>query len=176
MIRSFNACAVSVLLLAGLAAGCASPTPYQPATNGLGYAEQPIEPDRYRVTFSGNSLTSRETVENYLLFRAAEVTLARGYDHFFLVEKETERRTTYDTTVTGLGGYPYRGYPYRGHPFYGPYFGDFATATARPSDQYAAYANVVMRHGRKPPANTNAYDARAVLERLGPTIARRPAS
>lgn len=161
--------AAAVLLVAGSLVGCASPTPYQPAVNGLGYAEQPIEPDRYRVSFSGNALTPRETVENYLLYRAAEVTLARGYDHFVLVEKDTERSTTYDTTVSGLGGYPYRR-----APFYGPYFGDFATATARPSDRYAAYANIALRHGRKPPGNPNAYDARAVLERLGPTIARRP--
>jgi len=65
-----------VALAAGLTA-CATPTPYQPNIRGQaasgGYSEVRIEPDRFRVNFAGNSLTSRETVEGYLLFRAAEL-------------------------------------------------------------------------------------------------------
>ena len=76
--------AVAIALVAMLA-GCGTATPYQPATDGQGYAEQALERDRYRVTFVGNSLTSRETVENYLLFRAAEVTMSKGFDHFVMV-------------------------------------------------------------------------------------------
>src|SRR3546814_3976294 len=75
-------------------AGCASPTPYQPATghgfNRTGFSEQRIESNRYMVSFSGNSLTSRETVERYLLFRAAELTVQQGFDHFILVYRNTE--------------------------------------------------------------------------------------
>ena len=85
-------------------AGCGTATPYQPATDGQGYAEQALERDRYRVTFVGNSLTSRETVENYLLYRAAEVTLEKGYDHFVIVEKDTERNTIYHSTFTVFSG------------------------------------------------------------------------
>ncbi len=40
-----------------------------------GYTSAQLAPDRWQVTFSGNSLTSRETVEDYLLYRAAELTL-----------------------------------------------------------------------------------------------------
>jgi len=57
-------------------AACATATPYQPASEPGGYdgfSQQMIENDRARITFGGNSLTNRETVENYLLYRAAEI-------------------------------------------------------------------------------------------------------
>jgi len=50
---------------------CATATPYQPASKPGGYdgfSQQMIENDRARITFGGNSLTKRETVENYLLY------------------------------------------------------------------------------------------------------------
>jgi hypothetical protein len=66
---------LAITAIAGLTlAACATATPYQPAGyNGQrgGYAEQRLESDRYRVTFAGNSLTSREQVEMALLLRAA---------------------------------------------------------------------------------------------------------
>lgn len=163
---------IAIAAALGVAA-CGTPTAYQPASEGLGYSEQPIEEDRYRVTFAGNTRTPRETVENYLLYRAAEVTLERGYDHFVVVDEETERTTTYHSTVTGFGGY--RGiHSFRyGYPFG---VGGTGTATVRPRDRYTAFANIVMRDGRKPSDDPNAYDAREVLERLEPTIVRAQAS
>ena len=63
--------------VAGLVlAACATATPYQPAGyNGQrgGYSEQRVESNRYRVTFAGNSVTSREQVEMSLLLRSAEL-------------------------------------------------------------------------------------------------------
>ena len=54
---------LAVTLAAGIAlAACATATPYQPAGfNGQrgGYAEQRLENNRFRVSFSGNSVTSR---------------------------------------------------------------------------------------------------------------------
>lgn len=43
-----------------LLAACGTATPYQPALDGYGFKEQKIEGNRYRVSFSGNSLTPRE--------------------------------------------------------------------------------------------------------------------
>ena len=42
-----------------LAACAANPTPYQAAQGGFGYSQQQTEENRYRVTFAGNSATSR---------------------------------------------------------------------------------------------------------------------
>src|SRR5262249_35665385 len=63
MKRIFIITAAVVALGCGLAA-CESPTPFQAATpGGHGYSDFRIDAMRWRVNFSGNSLTSRETVE-----------------------------------------------------------------------------------------------------------------
>lgn len=164
------------LAAAGLLAlaACAHPTPYQAEQDGQGYSEKPIEDDRYRVTFAGNSLTKRETVEDYLLFRAAEVTLQRGYDYFLVVEKDTERKTTKLTSFSEFGTPSYAFGYYRYSPFYSGYFGRYGTGiaseTVRERHKYNAYANIQLRRGAKPDDDPQAYDARDVLKRLAPTI------
>ncbi len=157
---------------------CATPTPYQPASNNGGYSEQLIENGRYKVTFEGNSLTKRETVENYLLYRAAELTLQSGNDYFIVAERDVDEKTSYRSSPSSYShGYlfysiyyhhgfaPY--YPYYG---YGPGFGyDYYS---RPITKYTASADIVVYKGEKPKDNPLAYDARDVMAHLGPTIQR----
>lgn len=153
------------LLLAGLLAGCATTTPYQPLKSGQGYNEQRIEQNRYRVSFVGNSLTPRETVENYLLFRASELTLDSGYDYFVMSDSDTEARTRYTQTVSAYGG-PYWGWGWgRGGLGIG-------VSAASPSTDYQAQAFVLMFKGKKPDDNIHAYDARAVRDSLQGLIKR----
>jgi hypothetical protein len=98
--------AVPMVLLVAVLAGCATATPYQPLTKGYGYAEQKLETDRYRITFSGNSSTDHQTVQNYLLYRAAELTLERGRDYFVVVGSSTHGQAGRSPTVgVGLGGF-----------------------------------------------------------------------
>lgn len=151
-------------LSAMLLAACATPTAYQPARSGYGYSEQKIETDRYRVTFAGNSSTPRATVENYLLFRAAELTLASGYDYFALSDRSTEAETRYQQTVSGFGGF--------GRYYWGPVT-EIGVSTGIPITEYAADADIVMFKGEKTAGDLRAFDARQVLENLGPTV-RRP--
>lgn len=168
--------------LALLAAACATPTPYQPIEAGDlaagGYSEQRIEDNRYRVTFVGNQFTSRERVENYLLYRAAELTVQAGYDGFTIVHRDTERDV--DTHVSGFAGpgpYPYwRPYwSYYGafgwrhwNPWYGdPFWAD--TIDVRTVERYQATAEIVMFRGQRPD-DLHSFDARQVMTNLGPTI------
>jgi hypothetical protein len=76
-----------------LVAGCATETTYRPATGAgfsrTGYSERMVEPGRFLVSFAGNSVTSRDTVERYLFFRAAELTLQNGYDYFVMADRDT---------------------------------------------------------------------------------------
>ena len=65
-------------------------------------------------------MTSRETVEGYLLFRAAELTLQNGYDWFAIVDRHTDAQAR--TYVEPDPLY---------HPWYGPGFGYW-----RPSWRY----------------------------------------
>ena len=99
---------------AGVLTACATATPYQQAvkSGGSGYSHTQIESDRFTVSFAGNSLTDRETVETYLLYRAAEVALENGYSHFTLDDKDTEKKTRLVSTGSSLR----RGY---GSPLYG---------------------------------------------------------
>ena len=146
------------LVMLGMLPGCAQPTPYQPAVAGYGYSEQQIEDDRYRVSFAGNELTPADTVQNYLLYRAAELTLDHGFDYFSVVDRDLDRSTIYwGTAGPGLG----TGYVRRRGDFVGGL--GFATYSARPIDSYTAYADVVMFEGAKPAGDVNAYDARSVL-------------
>ena len=109
---------------AAILAACATSTPYQPASKpgGFdGFSQTLIENDRARVTFGGNSLTERETVENYLLYRAAEIAVERGFDHFTLAERDTEQKTRLSSSGSSFGAGLYD--PYFGYSFYRPRFG-----------------------------------------------------
>lgn len=179
--------AVAAVLSTGLAA-CATPTPYQPVvTKGTtqgGYSELKLEPERYRVTFAGNSLTRRETVEGYLLFRAAELTVQNGYDWFAIVERDTDKKTRtyvdsdpfYRPWYGGYGfwrpSWRYYGGPY-GWRTWDPYWGDPFWASrvdVRTIERYEASAEVVMGKGPKAADDPKAFDARAVIENLKPRI------
>jgi hypothetical protein len=83
-----------IAAVAGLLTACATATPYQPAVSDrYGFEEQRIENNRMRITFRGNTLTDRETVETYLLYRAAELTLQNGHDYFIVANRETEEHS-----------------------------------------------------------------------------------
>jgi hypothetical protein len=142
---------------AGLASACASTTstPYQAASakNPYGYTEQQLENNRMRLTFNGNSETELTTVKKYVLFRAAETTLQRGYDYFVFVDRGFESEAEY--RVSG---------PVR--PRFGG--GEFEQSGA----SYEAMADVTMFKGAKPSLLPNAYDAREVKANLEAGILR----
>lgn len=180
--------AAALVLAAGLAA-CATPTPYQPNIRGQqtsgGYSEVRIEPDRFRVNFAGNSLTSRETVEGYLLYRAAELTLQEGYDTFTIVDRQTEKNTRtyvepdpfYRPWYGPSFGYWRPSWRYYGagfgwrswDPFWGdPFWSD--RVDVRTVEKFEATAEIVMTKGPKATDNPRTFDARAVVENLRPRI------
>lgn len=110
--------AVSALTLAA----CATATPYQPASEPGGYdgfSQQMIENDRARITFGGNALTKRDTVENYLLYRSAEIAVERGFETFTLQERDLETDKKFRVSPGLTSGYD----PYFGYSFFRPNFG-----------------------------------------------------
>ncbi len=70
-----------------LLTGCA--TPYRPEHLTGGYSDFRLEDTTYRVRFKGNNYTSRDNVEQLLLYRCAELTTQLGYDHFLLLGQDT---------------------------------------------------------------------------------------
>jgi hypothetical protein len=157
--------AAGVALGALWLSACAAMTPYQPAVNGLGYSEQKLEPGRYRISFAGNDLTPRSTVEDYLLYRAAELTLAEGHDYFVLLDPSTQADVSYSHNLGIYGSYGrYAWYP---RPAFGAGLG-----TVTPYTQYEAQAQILMRSGKKPADNPRAYDAGEVKKNLEPAVQR----
>jgi hypothetical protein len=163
------AASLLVVMLGLLLAACAAPTPYQPAADGFGYSDQQLEENRYRVTFAGNSVTPRDVVQNYLLYRAAELTVQKGYDYFTVVRQDLERSTAYQGS-----GFTNAPVFFDDHRAIGWGIGT-TSYTAYPIDSYAAFADIVLHKGEKAQGDTDAYDARDVLSQLGPTVVHAPA-
>lgn len=88
-----------ILFIAIALAACTSQPAYRAAKgDSPGYKEIALGEDYYRVQFKLRG-TARTAAQNYALLRAAELTLAQGYD-WFLVEKRTVRTLgEEDTTV-----------------------------------------------------------------------------
>ena len=166
------------LTLAGIAgalalSACATSTGYGPATESqYGFSETRIEQNRFQVQFSGNSLTELETVERYLLYRAAELTNQNGYDYFIMVNRQTDEDSSFRST-----GFSNRFSMQYYHPMWGwryhndPFFRDY---DMREVSRYQAVSEIVMGNGPKPD-DVNAYNAEDVLMNLAPQIVRNPA-
>lgn len=181
--------ATALLATTLLTSACVTESTYRPATGRgferSGYSDRQIEDNRFQISFSGNSYTSRDTVEKYLLFRAAELTVQRGYDYFILADRDVDHKSrTYSTPGFGggYGGYGFGGYwgpswRYRGRgfgwrswdPFYGDPFFDRGV-DINTIDKYEANAEIIVGHGPKPGNNVKAFDAHEVIRNLEPSI------
>lgn len=170
----------AVLSLAALGA-CASagPTPYQPRTpeTRFGWSEQQLETNRLRITFEGNSLTNRETVELYMLNRAAEATLAAGYDWFATADRDVDaavRRSRIGPSrlgpYAGFGvGYSFFHPRWGWRAWYDPFWDDYDVME---TTRYSATVEIVMARGSKPADRADAFDAREIQTNLAARIVR----
>jgi hypothetical protein len=181
------------LLLAGALAAataltaCATPTPYQPATLTSrgpvnGFSEAPLTQNRWRVTFSGNTVTSREQVEDALLLRAAELTLQQGFDSFTPVNRATEREVRYSATprYSSFGSFGYS--RFGGYPYWSPYWRAYGAGFGwRPFGHYGRFGGaygfgydpffeIVMNRGAT--NDPQAFNAREVFANLSPRVPR----
>lgn len=163
------ACLLALCLT--VAAGCAyGPTPYQ-AGDRQGFSDVRLEADRYRVAFRGNSVTDRETVELYLLFRAAELTIESGFDSFSIVERATDRESrispmssSFEARYSFVYFHPRFGWVAAYDPLWSSVSTDQVT-------RFEATAEIVMTAGPKG-SNVNSFDARDVIKNLADRIIR----
>lgn len=152
--------AIAFTLAFGLAACSTAPTPYQVLGDNGGYSDQQIEDDRYSIKFTGNSATPRDVVEEFALFRAAEVTLENGYDYFKVVSKEIE------PVVDSVRG----GGPRIGIGLGGGNVG-FGLSTGfggggRADYSYAGYLDIIVFGEEKPSNERDVYTALDVIDNL----------
>jgi hypothetical protein len=172
------ALAAALATLLGLGA-CETATPYQPLQKGTatsgGFADQQLDGDHFRVTFQGNTETSRATVENYLLYRAAQLTVAQGFDWFEMVDHHTDRDMSTYVNADPFWGPGFWAPDWRwggayGWGAWGPWGGWGGGYSVQNSQSFEATAEIVVRHGPKPATDPRAFDARQVLTNLGPHI------
>jgi hypothetical protein len=155
---------MAVLLALGLAACATTTTPYQPLRSGEGYSEQRLETNRYRVAFAGSPSTSRQTIETYLLYRAAELTLDNGYDYFVLSGTTFDARAARATGLSvGFGGFGVGS---------SSSVGVGVGASTQSGPGHRDQADVVMFRGAKPPDNPVAFDAHEIKANLDKDIKR----
>jgi hypothetical protein len=156
---------VAAALAVVAVSACATEPPYGPKAPGhtSGYTDQRLGPNRYRVTYTGSTLSSRATVENYLLLRAAQVTLDAGYDFFAFDARDTKRDTRYYTDFDPWPGW--HGYGWYWHSWaFGPPFPPETQAISR----YEAYSEIVMLTPEQAKNDPHAVDAHDVVAHLTP--------
>ncbi len=189
----------SALAALSVLAACATATPYQAALDGQkGYANQQIESNRWQISFAGNSLTDRQTVETYLLYRAAELTDLEGYDYFRVIQRVTDEdrklvatgAAAFDPFYSGfycnyrfygrhgrLHGFPRSWYARRAglrgfhgpYGYYDPFWGN--EWDYREIVRYEATSEIVMGKGEKPD-DPSFFNADEVLMNLAGQIIR----
>ena len=164
-----NRLSLPLIAAAGLAlSACASLAPYGPQTaaGGQGYAEQRIESNRFRVTYNG--VGAPGPVADLALLRAAELTLAQGYDWFEVTQRWTDGRPD---SAGGLRPSVSVG---AGSSSYGGRYGSYRSSGvgvgvglnfSGPSPT-STTLEVVMGNGETPD-RPNAYDASSVRDSLG---------
>lgn len=157
---------LTAALCASLAACASAPTVFT-AANGpqaVGFSDYRIEPGRYRVTFRGGPGAPPEQVADYALLRAADITLADGYD-WFRVADRVMRQAGPDNgprVSLGTGGGSYG----RGG---GVGIGLGTSFNLGGGPALAQTLEVVMGKGPKPPGG-DVYDARQLRATIGPRV------
>lgn len=161
---------------------CATTGVYQARNGESGYAETQLGADHWRVEFVGDEFTSRDIVETYLLYRAAELATQSGHEWFAMAAQsvsedveiivEAERPQAYRerywrphwrrrsrffwSDIDAIGPMPHEMRPLRGE-----------SLAARV--HYSASAEIFMGEG---PAPAGAFNAPETLARLQPSIIR----
>jgi hypothetical protein len=161
MLKTFHALFVAAAL-SGLAA-CQSPIVYGPQASpgATGYTDKQLAENRFRVAFHGNSSTSREVVEDFLMRRAAEVTLQAGCSAFLFDTRDTKAKTRY---MTDFAGWP-------GWGGYGSYWHDWdmgGTSYSNPITSYTAYAEIILLKPDQAAKEPRSLGAQDVLNHLAP--------
>jgi len=83
-----------------ISSGCATTydTEKSNLTEGLGFHQEQLKKDVWKVEFTGNAYTNTETRNNYVLKKAAQITIKENYSFF----KVTQRASEKDIKETGL--------------------------------------------------------------------------
>jgi len=163
-----------VSLVSSLMVACAtSGTAYTVASKrgDYGYSERKLTETRYRVSFTGNSNTPVDLVQDYALLRAAELTVQKNHDWFEIADRATTPQVApdaVDTEVAIAAGGPTHtkcGLLGCSTTRYSPAYSMETIEFPNRRQRYTASIEVVMGSGNSVGA-TSGYDARELIESL----------
>jgi hypothetical protein len=156
----------AVALVALSLTACETGTLYQFAMRpgAVGYSDYRIEPGRYRINFEGGDGAPSGQVRDYVLLRAAQVTLRDGYDWFRISARDgyVAPPRSRGAISFGFGGASFG----RG----GVGLGVGTTVPIDGGPRVGRSIEIVTGHGPIP-TDGSAYDARGVAATLGPRAA-----
>ena len=95
--RNLMACVGTVLSLAMV--GCSStpvatPTPYKSASTkaAYGYSSEKVSESEYKVLFKATDKTPADKVQQYALYRAAEIAQKQGFNYLAIVKTNVDKK------------------------------------------------------------------------------------
>jgi hypothetical protein len=157
-----------------LLSGCA--TAYKPQGPMGGYSDMQFDKNTIEVSFRGNGYTSQETVEHYLLYRCAEVTIEHGYDYFVMADNHTDANLSFITTPSTYtatsNGYT-SGFGNSNSTFITgntTTTGTYYPGQIIPMHKYKSTVVIKMFKGKKPENLPNTYNARELIKYMSPNI------
>jgi hypothetical protein len=154
------------LSIALLLCSCSTKYSSMSTDNGMGYWERPIDSTTWEVRFIANKGTEMPLVNRYVLYRSAELTSARGFDYFVVLDYSNSTSGSFlgDVNVhPAVNSSPCIPIPPLAAP--GP------TVSFDPGT-HAAVVTMRMYHGNCPTNDLHDYDAKFVISSMGPSIAR----
>jgi hypothetical protein len=145
-------------------AACQTTPPYAAATspNSAGYSEQQIESNRYTVTYRAPGGADAQTLQNYVLLRAAELTLEHNHDWFWIDGRHLDGRGYNSGPSLGIG---VGGASFGHHSGVGVGAGFSFPIGGGGSTARSASLDIRFGEGAKPD-DPNAYDARSIAMHL----------
>jgi hypothetical protein len=171
--RGLTALVGAALLLAA----CATTGLYQARDGTHGYAETRLDATHWRVEFVGDDFTSQETVETYLLYRAAELTAESGYAWFAMPARAINEEIEIVVEVERPSAYRARYWQPRWRRRSRFFWSDLDPVGPMPHERreaqesrvwnsvhYSASADIVMGSGASPAGAFMASDTIALLE------------
>ena len=151
--------------------GCAGPTQYRPSENGSGYSDRQIGENRYWVSYTANSFTRYRTLKQYLLYRSAQITLESGHKKFVVIDKDSATANFPDYVDERSKSYRHHDFEHH-HLWFGDriFSDEFSALNSRSLTRNAAAIMILVFTGTEPPLKGKVYEAREVIELLGPSV------
>jgi hypothetical protein len=145
---------------------CASTPTYTraPTQGAAGYSETQIESNRYFVTYRAPSGAAESLLYDYALLRAADITLERGREWFWVDRRNFDSQSqSYNGPRIGIG---IGGARWGGNTSIGSSVGISVPLGGRSGvTARAATLEIRLGEGAKP-NDANAYDARAIATNI----------